>query len=310
MTPKGQRILTLFMCAVLALLTYRIARLHPEWRAYADHVEHVVGLLLLAAWSAGLWVMSGDRRWRVKWSEVLKLEHEAQDSFNPRDEPGAAEACPAARCRTVTALRPRRGLPASPKAQAAPAAPGRQPTPPFSVQAQRQAAAEGQPGARGSEISVPARVLRRERCPKLHSLLGGFQVNEDSWPGPFEDIYVYIVPQSSGDLTQIRSFVEKADAVATRQGRVLRHVLFNLNLNKLRGDIEFAQVVVPLRPGLATPKVQYDFLSTFRNAFFIRFGKYTMSLLRKPFNINYTGGLRRARGHETAERVEETVHCQ
>jgi len=86
------QILTLFMCAVLALLTYRIARLHPEWRAYADHVEHVVGLLLLAAWSAGLWVMSGDRRWRVKWSEVLKLEHEAQDSFNPRDEPGAAEA--------------------------------------------------------------------------------------------------------------------------------------------------------------------------------------------------------------------------
>jgi hypothetical protein len=115
------------------------------------------------------------------------------------------------------------------------------------------------------------------------------EVNEDNWPGPFEDVYVYVVPQASGDLTQIRNFVEKADAVATRQGRVLRHVLFNLNLNKLRGDIEFAQVVVPLRPGLATPKVQYDFLSTFRNSFFIRFGKYTMTLLRKPFNINYTG---------------------
>lgn len=97
------QILTLLMCAVLAVLTYRIARGHPDWRTYADHGEHVVALALLIAWTAALWAMSREHRWRVRWSEVQKLEHQAQDSFNPRDsllehlertasEPGAAEA--------------------------------------------------------------------------------------------------------------------------------------------------------------------------------------------------------------------------
>jgi len=115
------------------------------------------------------------------------------------------------------------------------------------------------------------------------------EVNDDTWEGPFEDVYVYIIAQEAGELPKIRNYVEKADAVAARQGRVLRHVLFNLNCNKLRSDIQFFKSVVPFRPGLATPKVHYDFVSTFRNAYFIRFGKYNLSVLRDPYNIDYTG---------------------
>jgi len=117
------------------------------------------------------------------------------------------------------------------------------------------------------------------------------EVNDDTWEGPFEDVYVYIVAQEAGELPKIRNYVEKADAVAKRQGRVLRHIMFNLNLNKLRSDIQFFKSIVPFRPGLATPKVHYDFISTFRNAYFIRFGKYNMSVLRDPFNIDYTGAM-------------------
>lgn len=117
------------------------------------------------------------------------------------------------------------------------------------------------------------------------------EVNEETWPGPFEDVFVYIIAQEAGELTKVRNYVEKADAVATKQGRVLRHVLFNLNLNKLRSDIQFYRTVVPFRLGNATPQVHSDFLATFRNAYLIRFGKYTMSLLRDPFNIDYTGAM-------------------
>ncbi|CAJ1355668.1 unnamed protein product, partial [Effrenium voratum] len=98
-------------------------------------------------------------------------------------------------------------------------------------------------------------------------------VNEDAWPGPFEDVFVYIICQECAELTKIRNYIEKADAVATRQGRVLRHVLFNLNLNKLRSDIEFQKRILPFQPGQSTQKVHFDFFSTFRNAYFIRFGK-------------------------------------
>mmetsp|Transcript_9866 Transcript_9866/g.22970 ORF Transcript_9866/g.22970 Transcript_9866/m.22970 type:complete len:500 (+) Transcript_9866:63-1562(+) len=117
------------------------------------------------------------------------------------------------------------------------------------------------------------------------------EVNEDAWPGPFEDVFVYIMCQDNGELPKIRNYIEKADAVATRQGRVLRHVIFNLNLNKLRADIDFYQTLLPWRPGQATPKVHLDFFSTFRNAYFIRFGKYTQTVLRDPFNINYVGAM-------------------
>eukprot|EP00448_Togula_jolla_P002457 CAMPEP_0170604270 /NCGR_PEP_ID=MMETSP0224-20130122/19334_1 /TAXON_ID=285029 /ORGANISM="Togula jolla, Strain CCCM 725" /LENGTH=505 /DNA_ID=CAMNT_0010929163 /DNA_START=45 /DNA_END=1562 /DNA_ORIENTATION=- len=120
------------------------------------------------------------------------------------------------------------------------------------------------------------------------------EVNDDTWEGPFEDIYVFIIAQNAGELPKIRSYVEKADAVAAKQGRVLRHVLFNLNCNKLRNDIAFFKTVVPFRPGLATPQVHFDFLATFRNAYLIRFGKYTMTVLRDPYNINYLGALYRA----------------
>lgn len=117
------------------------------------------------------------------------------------------------------------------------------------------------------------------------------EVNEESWPGPFEDVFVYIMCQEAGELPKIRNYVEKADAVAKKQGRVLRHIVFNLNLNKLRSDIYFFKTVVPFRPGLATPKVHFDFLSTFRNAYFIRFGKYTLTVLRDPFNVDYSGAM-------------------
>lgn len=117
------------------------------------------------------------------------------------------------------------------------------------------------------------------------------EVNEEAWPGPFEDVFVYIVAQEAGELPKIRNYVEKADAVATRQGRVLRHVIFNLNLNKLRSDIRFYKTVIPFKPGLATPRVHYDFFATFRNAYLIRFGKYTLTVLRDPYNINYVGAM-------------------
>lgn len=117
------------------------------------------------------------------------------------------------------------------------------------------------------------------------------EVNEDNWEGPFEDVYVYIITQEAGELPKVRNYVEKADAVAARQGRVLRHVLFNLNLNKLRSDIQFFKTLVPFRVGLATQQVHFDFLATFRNAYHIRFGKYNMSVLRDPYNIDYTGAL-------------------
>jgi len=120
------------------------------------------------------------------------------------------------------------------------------------------------------------------------------EVNDDSWQGPFEDIYIYIMAQEAGELPKIRNYIEKADAIATRQGRVLRHVLFNLNLNKLRSDIVFFKTVAPFRPGLATPRVHFDFITTFRNAYFIRFGKYVMTLLRDPYNIEYVGAMYRA----------------
>ncbi|CAK9027267.1 unnamed protein product [Durusdinium trenchii] len=117
------------------------------------------------------------------------------------------------------------------------------------------------------------------------------EVNEDAWPGPFEDVFIYIICQEAAELPKIRNYIEKADAVATRQGRVLRHVLFNLNLNKLRSDIEFQQRLLPFQPGQATARVHYDFYTTFRNAYFIRFGKYTQTVLRDPFNINYVGAM-------------------
>jgi len=117
------------------------------------------------------------------------------------------------------------------------------------------------------------------------------EVNEENWPGPFEDVFVYIIPQEAGELTKIRNYVEKADAVAKKQGRVLRHVIFNANLNKLRQDIKFYKALTPFRPGLATPAVHYDFLATFRNSYFIRFGKYTMTVLRDPYNIDYVGAM-------------------
>mmetsp|Transcript_52456 Transcript_52456/g.170345 ORF Transcript_52456/g.170345 Transcript_52456/m.170345 type:complete len:513 (+) Transcript_52456:142-1680(+) len=117
------------------------------------------------------------------------------------------------------------------------------------------------------------------------------EVNEETWGGPFEDVYVYIIAQESGELTQIRNYVEKADAVAMKQGRVLRHVLFNLNLNKFRNDIQFYKTVTPFKVGLATPPIHFDFLSTFRNSYFIRFGKYTMTILRDPYNIDYVGAM-------------------
>merc|ERR1711972_36156 len=117
------------------------------------------------------------------------------------------------------------------------------------------------------------------------------EVNEDTWPGPFEDVFVYIMCFEAGDLPKIRNYIEKADAVAKTQGRVLRHVLFNLNLNKLRNDIQYYQTVVPFRPGLATPQIHFDFMSTFRNAYLIRFGKYTLTVLRDPYNIDYQGAM-------------------
>eukprot|EP00929_Paragymnodinium_shiwhaense_P045065 TRINITY_DN23070_c0_g2_i1.p1 TRINITY_DN23070_c0_g2~~TRINITY_DN23070_c0_g2_i1.p1 ORF type:complete len:541 (+),score=137.31 TRINITY_DN23070_c0_g2_i1:108-1730(+) len=117
------------------------------------------------------------------------------------------------------------------------------------------------------------------------------EVNDENWQGPFEDVFVYIVPQEAGELVKIRNYVEKSDAVATKQGRVLRHVLFNCNLNKLRQDIQFYGKVVPFRPGLATPSVHFDFLATFRNSYLIRFGKYTMTILRDPYNVNYQGAV-------------------
>jgi len=120
------------------------------------------------------------------------------------------------------------------------------------------------------------------------------EVNSETWQGPFEDVFVFVIAQESSELPQIRKYVELSDAVAAKQGRVLRWVLFNLNLNKLRSDIVYYKTVVPLRPGLATEKVHFDFLTTFRNAYLIRFGKYTMTVLRDPFNINYTGAMFRA----------------
>ncbi|CAE6935151.1 LPA3 [Symbiodinium sp. CCMP2592] len=116
-------------------------------------------------------------------------------------------------------------------------------------------------------------------------------VNEDAWPGPFEDVFIYIICQEAAELPKVRNYIEKADAVATRQGRVLRHVIFNLNLNKLRGDIEFYNKLLPFQPGQATPKVHLDFFSTFRNSYLIRFGKYTQTVLRDPFNISYVGAM-------------------
>lgn len=117
------------------------------------------------------------------------------------------------------------------------------------------------------------------------------EVNEEQWPGPFEDVFVYICCQDSSDLPKFRTYVEKADAVASRQGRVLRHILFNCNLNKLKADIAFYKTVIPFQPGLATPRVHYDFLSTFRNAYLIRFGKYNMTVFRDPYNIAYIGAM-------------------
>eukprot|EP00971_Amphidinium_carterae_P165701 3284632-Amphidinium_carterae.1 len=45
-------------------------------------------------------------------------------------------------------------------------------------------------------------------------------------------------------------------------------------------DIEFYRTVTPFRPGLATPEVHFDFLATFRPAYFIRFLKSTLTVLR------------------------------
>jgi len=115
------------------------------------------------------------------------------------------------------------------------------------------------------------------------------EVNQEAWEGPFEDVYVYVIAQDASELRFVRNYIEKSDAVAAKQGRVLRHVLFNMNLAKLRGDIQFYKTVVPFRPGLATQAMHFDFLTTFRNAYFIRFGKYTMTILRDPYNVNYTG---------------------
>mmetsp|Transcript_32457 Transcript_32457/g.72142 ORF Transcript_32457/g.72142 Transcript_32457/m.72142 type:complete len:497 (-) Transcript_32457:62-1552(-) len=120
------------------------------------------------------------------------------------------------------------------------------------------------------------------------------EATQDNWKGPLEDIYVFIVCQEAVDLPIIQQYVEKADRIAAKQGRVLRHVLFNLNLNKLRTDIEFYRTVTPFRPGLATPEVHFDFLATFRPAYFIRFLKSTLTVLRNPFNIDYSGALYRA----------------
>ncbi|CAE7350954.1 LPA3 [Symbiodinium necroappetens] len=106
-----------------------------------------------------------------------------------------------------------------------------------------------------------------------------------------QDVFIYIICQEAAELPKVRNYIEKADAVATRQGRVLRHVIFNLNLNKLRGDIEFYNKLLPFQPGQATPKVHLDFFSTFRNSYLIRFGKYTQTVLRDPFNINYVGAM-------------------
>lgn len=117
------------------------------------------------------------------------------------------------------------------------------------------------------------------------------EVDEDTWQGPFEDVYVYIIAQEAGELQAIRNYVEKSDAIAKRQGRVLRHVIFNLNANKLRNDIQFFKNFGPLRPGQATPDAHFEFLSTFRNAYHIRFGKYTLTVIRDPYNIAYIGAL-------------------
>lgn len=120
------------------------------------------------------------------------------------------------------------------------------------------------------------------------------EVNEEDWPGPFEDLYVYVSLQDASDLNEVRKHVRKVDAVAKKQGRTVRHVLFNLNLNKLRGDIEFYKTVAGVRPNLATPKIQFDFLASFRNAYFIRFGKYSMSVIRPPWVIDYSGATMRS----------------
>jgi len=109
-----------------------------------------------------------------------------------------------------------------------------------------------------------------------------------------EDLYVYVSLQDASDLNEVRKHVRKVDAVAKKQGRTVRHVLFNLNLNKLRGDIEFYKTVAGVRPNLATPKIQFDFLASFRNAYFIRFGKYSMSVIRPPWVIDYSGATMRS----------------
>ncbi|OLQ13597.1 Sulfate adenylyltransferase [Symbiodinium microadriaticum] len=134
---------------------------------------------------------------------------------------------------------------------------------------------------------------KRRKMERPELLRRGYynEVNEDAWPGPFEDVFIYIICQEAAELPKVRNYIEKADAVATRQGRVLRHVIFNLNLNKLRGDIEFYNKLLPFQPGQATPKVHLDFFSTFRNSYLIRFGKYTQTVLRDPFNINYVGAM-------------------
>eukprot|EP00439_Symbiodinium_sp_Y106_P046870 s1341_g6.t1 len=146
----------------------------------------------------------------------------------------------------------------------------------------------------GGTLEFTLECLKVERKMERPELLRrGYynEVNEDAWPGPFEDVFVYIICQEAAELPKVRNYIEKADAVATRQGRVLRHVIFNLNLNKLRGDIEFYNKLLPFQPGQATPKVHLDFFSTFRNSYLIRFGKYTQTVLRDPFNISYVGAM-------------------
>jgi len=117
------------------------------------------------------------------------------------------------------------------------------------------------------------------------------ECNEDNWPGPFEDIFIYTSPQSVEELCQIRNYVEKDDAMAKRQVRVLRHVIFNCNLFKMKSDIQFYKTIAPFKPQVATPKVHFDFFSTFRNSYYIRFQKYTMATYEPPFVTEYGGSM-------------------
>eukprot|EP00933_Yihiella_yeosuensis_P080050 TRINITY_DN93454_c0_g1_i1.p1 TRINITY_DN93454_c0_g1~~TRINITY_DN93454_c0_g1_i1.p1 ORF type:complete len:543 (+),score=95.76 TRINITY_DN93454_c0_g1_i1:70-1629(+) len=145
-------------------------------------------------------------------------------------------------------------------------------------------------------LSLRARDMHYEKWRKMERpelLRRGYynEVNEEAYPGPFEDVFVYIMTPICDDLIKVRNYIEKADAVATKQGRVLRHVIFNLNLNKLRGDIQFYRQATPLKFGQATPKVQFDFFCTFRNAYFIRFDKFCMTIMKDPFNVLFQGAL-------------------